>query len=73
MSYERRIEKVENLVNRSAFNLNALRNMYKDILTMYSEKKEEGKKLTHKDNREITVAGIMIKRINKALFIKAIQ
>ena len=73
MSYERKIEKVENLVNRSAFNLNALRNMYKDILTMYSEKKGEGKKLTPKDNREITVAGIMIKRINKALFIKAIQ
>ncbi len=73
MSYERKIEKVENLVNRSAFNLNALRNMYKDILTMYSEKKEEGKRLTPKDNREITIAGIMIKRINKALFIKAIQ
>lgn len=73
MSYERKIEKVENLVNRSAFNLNALRNMYKDILTMYSEKKEYGEKLTPKDNREITIAGIMIKRINKALFIKAIQ
>ena len=73
MSYERKIEKVENLVNRSVFNLKALKVMYKDILNMYSEKKEEGKKLTPKDNKEVTIAGIMIKRINKALFIKAIQ